>query len=397
METTVILSGARTPVGKLLGALSSLTAPELGAHAISAALERGGVSADEVEEVVLGNVIQAGVGPNPARQAAVGAGMGLSTPASTINKLCPSGLTAVSEIDRRIRLGERQICVAGGFESMTRAPHVLRGARTGFKYGDSPLEDTLNRDGLFCAIDHEVMGAATERHQTPYALTREELDEFSARSHQRAAEATNNTTLAEEIAPIEISKRGKTVTVDRDEGIRGDTTAESLANLRPAFAADGLLTAGSSSQLSDGGCGFVLMSRSEAERRGLPWIAEILATSAVAGPDTSLLFQPANAIAQACARANLTAADLDLVEINEAFASVALLSARELGLPLERVNPDGGAIALGHPLGMSGARILLTLVYELGRRGGGTGAAALCGGGGQGDAAVVRVPATRAA
>jgi acetyl-CoA C-acetyltransferase len=392
MEETVIVAGARTPIGRLLGGLSSLTAPELGAHAIRAALTRAAVPASDIEEVLLGSVIQAGLGPNPARQAAVAAGIGLAASATTLNRLCPSGLATISVLDRAIRLGERQIVLAGGFESMTNAPHVLRGARAGFKYGDGQLEDTLDRDALFCAIDHCTMGAATEAHQEPYALNRAELDAFAAESHRRAGAARDAGRLAEEIEPVEIVGRRGTVTVSHDEGIRDDVSAEVLGKLRPAFAKDGVITAGSSSQLSDGGCALVLMSRSEAERRGLSWLALVRGTAAVAGPDTSLLLQPARAIEAACAAANVTVADLDVLEMNEAFAGVSLLSARELGVDLERVNPNGGAIALGHPLGMSGARIVLSLALELRRRGGGIGAAGLCGGGGQGDAIVIEVP-----
>ncbi|QIK64359.1 acetyl-CoA C-acyltransferase [Leucobacter viscericola] len=393
MEETVIVAGARTPIGKLLGGLASVAAPELGAHAIREALARAGVSAADVEEVLMGNVVQAGVGPNPARQAALSAGIGLSTPAATLNKLCPSGLATITALDRSIRLGERRVAVAGGFESMTQAPHLVRGARAGFSYGDGAFEDALNRDALFCAIDHCIMGEGTEKHQEPYGLSREELDSFSAESHHRAAAAREAGYLAEEIVPIEVPGRRGAVTVADDEGIREGTTAESLARLRPAFAKNGIITAGSSSQLSDGGCALVLMSRAEADRRGLPWLARVLGGSAVAGPDTSLLLQPARAIEAACAAAGVSVADLDLLEMNEAFAGVTLLSARELNVDLDRVNVNGGAIALGHPVGMSGARIVLTLAMELRRRGGGIGAAGLCGGGGQGDALVIEVPA----
>lgn len=392
MEETVIVAGARTPIGRLLGGLAPLTAPEIGAHAIRAALERASVPAADVEEVLLGNVLQAGLGPNPARQAAVAAGIGLSASATTLNRLCPSGLTTVSVLDRAIRLGERKVAIAGGFESMSNAPHVLRGTRAGFKYGDGRLEDTLDRDALFCAIDHCTMGEATEGHQEPYGLTRGQLDAFSVESHRRAADARDAGRLAEEISAIEIPGRRGTVTVTDDEGIRDDASEAALGKLRPAFAEDGVITAGSSSQLSDGGCALVLMSRSEAERRGIAWLALVRGTSAVAGPDTSLLLQPARAIEAACAAAGVEVADLDVLEMNEAFAGVSLLSARELGVDLACVNPNGGAIALGHPLGMSGARIVLSLALELRRRGGGVGAAALCGGGGQGDALIVEVP-----
>jgi acetyl-CoA C-acetyltransferase len=395
METTVIIDGARTPIGRLLGGLSGLTATELGGIAIRGALERAGVAPSDVEEVLLGNVVQAGLGPNPARQAALAGGVGLATPATTLNKLCPSGLATVSALDLAIRLGRRKVGVAGGFESMSGAPYVVRGARAGLKYGDGRFEDTLDRDALFCAIDHCSMGAATESHQAPYGLSRAELDAYSAESHRRAAAAQASGRLAEEIVSVEISgRRGQTI-VSADEGIRADSSTESLGTLRPAFAAEGTITAGSSSQLSDGACALVLMAKSEAERRGIPWLAEVRGSAAVAGPDTSLLLQPARAIEGACRDAGVDVAQLDLLEINEAFAGVAILSARELGVGLDRVNPNGGAIALGHPLGMSGARIILSLAYELRRRGGGIGAAGLCGGGGQGDAVVIEVP-TRA-
>ena len=392
MQETVIVAGARTPIGRLSGALSALTGPELGAHAITAALQRAALAGSDIEEVLLGNVVQAGAGPNPARQAAVLAGISLTASATTLNRLCPSGLATIAVLDRAIKLGERNVVVAGGFESMTHAPHVVRGARGGFAYGDGALEDTLNRDALFCAIDHCTMGAATERHQEPYGLTRDELDAYAALSHERAAAARDSGRLAAEIAPVTIEGRRGAVTVEHDEGIREGTTAEALGRLRPAFAKDGIITAGSSSQLSDGGCALVLMSRSEAERRGLTPLATVRSSAAVAGPDTSLLLQPARAIERACEAAGVAVADLDVLEMNEAFAGVSLLSARELGVSLDIVNPNGGAIALGHPLGMSGARIVLSLVYELQRRGGGIGAAGLCGGGGQGDALVIEVP-----
>lgn len=391
MEQTVIVAGARTPIGRMLGVLSDVGAPELGAIAIRAALERAGVAAADIEEVVLGNVVQAGLGPNPARQAALAAGIGLGTPATTLNKLCPSGLASISQLDLAIRLGRRRVAVAGGFESMTGAPHLVRGARRGFRYGDGRLEDSLDRDALFCAIDHCTMGAATERHQRPHALDRDEQDAFAAASHRRAAAARDAGRLAEEIAPVRIETRKETVTVVEDEGIRNDTTAESLARLRPAFGSDGTITAGSASQLSDGGCALVLMARSEAERRNIPWLAAVRGTAAVAGPDTSLLLQPARAVEAACAEAGVAVAELELLELNEAFAGVAILSTRELGVDPARVNVNGGAIALGHPLGMSGARIVLALAMELRRRGGGIGAAGLCGGGGQGDALVLEV------
>lgn len=392
--TSVILEGARTPIGRLLGALADLPAADLGAAAIRAALERSGIAPDDVDEVILGHVVQAGTGPNPARQAAASAGIPMSVPAVTINKLCLSGLVAVALADQAIRVGRHEVIVAGGMESMTRAPHVLPGSRQGYKYGDVRAHDSLDLDALVCAFDAVSMGAATERYGSPFAFTRDELDAFAARSHQRAAAATESGVLAEEIVPVEIAGRKGTVTVTADEGIRADTTVESLARLRPAFAADGAITAGNASQLSDGAAALVVTSRSYAEERGLPWLAEILAHGEVAGPDPSLLLQPANAIRDALERTEgLTVADLELVEINEAFASVGLASMRDLGLDEGIVNVHGGAIAVGHPVGMSGARVLLTAAYELRRRGGGIGAVALCGGGGQGEAIVFRVPA----
>jgi acetyl-CoA C-acetyltransferase len=390
-DTTVIIDGARTPVGKLLGALAPLTAPDLGAHAATAALARAGVAAEELDAVVLGNVVQAGVGAGPAREAAVRAGIPLSVPATTLNKLCLSGLTAIANGDLGIRAGQWRTVLAGGMESMTNAPYLLRGARAGYRYGGGPLEDSLDRDALICSIDDEVMGRATDRYQRPLGITREEQDAFAAASHQRAAAATASGRLGQEIAPVTVPGRKGDTVVEHDEGIRPDTTAESLAGLRPAFDADGTITAGSASQLSDGAAALVLMSRGEAEARGLSWIAEIVSYGTTAGPDPSLLLQPAGAIRDALARSGgLAVSDLDVVEINEAFASVAVASSRELGIDLDRVNVNGGAVAIGHPVGMSGARLVLSLAYELRARGGGVGAAALCGGGGQGDALIIR-------
>ncbi len=393
MTTSVIVSGARTPIGKLLGSLASLSAPELGGIAIRAALERAGVAGEAFDASILGNVVQAGVGPNPARQAAHLGGVPLSVPATSVNKLCLSGLTAIAQADLAIRAGYLSTALAGGMESMTNAPHLLRGARTGIKYGPSSFEDALDRDALICALEDQVMGAATERHQTPFGLSREEQDEFAVSSHAKAAAATAAGRFADEIVPVTVKNRKGDIVVDTDEGIRPDTTMESLARLKPAFSADGTITAGSSSQLSDGAAALVIMSKDEAERQGLEWLAEIVSYGTVAGPDASLLLQPAGAIQDALRRSrSLTVGDLDVVEINEAFAGVALLSSRQLGLDPERVNPNGGAIALGHPVGMSGARLVLSLALELRRRGGGLGAAALCGGGGQGDAMIIRVP-----
>ena len=394
MPGSVIVAGARTPVGRLMGALSTVSAVDLGAHAISAALTAARLDPAAVEAVVLGHVVQAGAGPNSARQAAIRAGIPFSVPASTVNKLCLSGLHAIALADLMISSGRHDVVVAGGMESMSGAPHLLRGARTGWKYGSTAVEDALDRDALICAFDGESMGAATERYQRPYALTREEQDEYSALSHQRAARARESGAFAGEIAPVTVSgRRGETV-VDTDEGIRPGCTAESLGRLKPAFSGGGTITAGNSSQLSDGAAAVVVMSAERARREGLTPLAEIGAYGTVAGPDPSLLVQPAGAVRDALTRdGRLKAADLDLFEINEAFAGVALASVRELGVPLDKVNVNGGAIALGHPVGMTGARLVLTLAAELRRRGGGSGAAALCGGGGQGDALLLHVPA----
>jgi acetyl-CoA C-acetyltransferase len=393
VTTSVIVNGARTPIGKLLGSLASLTAPQLGGMAVRAALERAGVSGDSIDATIFGNVVQAGVGPNPARLAAHNGGVPMSVPATTLNKQCLSGMTAIAQVDLAIRVGYFTTGLAGGMESMSNAPHLLRGARSGFKYGPSSLEDALDRDALICGFEDEIMGAATERHQVPFDLTRDEQDAFAASSHSKASAAIAAGRFAEEITPVTVSNRKGDVVIDTDEGVRPGATTETLAQLRPAFSPEGTITAGSSSQLSDGAAALIIMSKEEAKRRGLEWLAEIVSYGTVAGPDASLLLQPASAINNALSRSgSLTVKDLDLVEINEAFASVALLSSRQLGLNLDRVNPNGGAIALGHPVGMSGARLVLTLALELRRRGGGLGAAALCGGGGQGDAMIIRVP-----
>lgn len=395
MSTSVIVAGARTPMGRLLGALKDFSATDLGGVAITGALERAGVSPDQVQYVIMGQVLQAGAGQITARQAAVKAGIPMTVPALTINKVCLSGLDAIALADQLIRAGEFDIVVAGGMESMTQSPHLLPRLREGVKYGDATLVDSMAFDALTCAFDQKAMGEATEGYNGRYDLTREEQDAFAARSHQRAAAAQKNGLLAEEIVPVEVpQRRGDPIVVSEDEGIRADTTAESLAKLRPAFAKDGTITAGSASQISDGAAAVVVMSKAKAEELGLTWLAEIGAHGNVAGPDASLHEQPARAIAAALQREGLTADQLDVVEINEAFAAVGIVSARELGLSDEVVNPNGGAIALGHPVGMSGARLALTLALELKRRGGGVGAAALCGGGGQGDALVLRVPAT---
>lgn len=393
--TSVIVAGARTPMGRLLGSLRSFSGSDLGGFAIKAALERAGVTGEQVQYVIMGQVLQAGAGQIPARQAAVKAGIPMSVPALTVNKVCLSGLDAIALADQLIRAGEFDIVVAGGQESMTNAPHLLPGSRDGHKYGAIQMLDAMAHDGLTDAFDNVAMGESTERHNTRLGIGRPEQDEIAARSHQRAAAAQKNGLFDAEITPVEVPQRkGDPVVFTKDEGIRGETTVESLAKLRPAFAGDGngTITAGSASQISDGAAAVVVMSRAKAEELGLEWIAEIGAHGNVAGPDNSLQSQPSNAIAHALGKEGLTADDLDLIEINEAFAAVAVQSMKDLGLSAEKVNVNGGAIALGHPIGMSGARIVLHLALELRRRGGGVGAAALCGGGGQGDALIVRVP-----
>jgi acetyl-CoA C-acetyltransferase len=380
-------------MGRLLGGLKDLSAAELGAVAIKGALEKSGVAADAVDYVVMGQVLQAGAGQDPARQAAAAAGIPMTVPAITINKVCLSGINAIALADQLIRLGECEIVVAGGMESMTNAPHLLPKSREGFKYGDVALKDHMAADGLWDAFTNQAMGLLTEQRNTDNeGLTREEQDEFSARSHQRAARAWKDGLFDDEVVPVEIpQRRGDPVVVSEDEGVRGDTTTESLARLRPAFSKDGTVTAGSASQISDGACAVVVMSSAKATELGISTIAEIGSHAQVAGPDSSLQSQPAQAITKACAKEGINPTDLDLVEINEAFAAVGVASTRELGIDEDIVNVNGGAIALGHPIGMSGARIVLHLALELGRRGGGVGAAALCGGGGQGDALIIRV------
>ncbi|MEU3164234.1 acetyl-CoA C-acetyltransferase [Streptosporangium sp. NPDC006930] len=393
MSGSVIVAGARTPVGRLLGSLSGLSAAELGGIAIKAALERSGVAPDAVQYVIMGQVLQAGAGQVPSRQAAVKAGVPMTVPSLTINKVCLSGLDAIALADQLIRAGEFDIVVAGGMESMSNAPHLLPGLRRGVKYGSADIVDSMAYDGLTDAYDQVAMGESTERHNARLGLTREEQDEYSARSHGLAAAAIKNGTLDDEIVPVSIPQRkGEPVVFSADEGVRGDTTVEALSRLRPAFTKDGTITAGSASQISDGACAVVVMSKAKAEELGLDWLAEIGAHGNVAGPDNSLQSQPANAIRHALAKQGLEVGDLDLLEINEAFAQVVLQSARELGVPLDRINVNGGGIAVGHPIGASGARIVLTLAHELRRRGGGLGAAGLCGGGGQGDALIIRVP-----
>jgi len=388
----VIVGGARTPVGRLLGSLASKSASELGGIAIAGALERAAVSPDQVEYVIMGQVLQAGTGQITARQAAVAAGIPMTTPAMTVNKVCLSGLDAVALASQLIRLGEYDVIVAGGMESMTRAPHLLQNSRAGYKYGAVTAEDSMALDGLTDPFDHLSMGESTERSGRDLGISREEQDEFSARSHQRAAQAARNGIFAAEIVGVPIPQRGGDLrTVTQDEGIRPDTTAETLARLRPAFAKDGTITAGSASQISDGAAAIVVTSADYAERAGLEVLAEIGTNGNVAGPDNSLHSQPSRAIKQALDKAGLRPEDLDLIEINEAFAAVAIQSVRDLKISPDIVNVNGGAIAIGHPIGASGARIALALVNELRRRGGGLGAAALCGGGGQGEALLFRV------
>jgi len=388
----VIVGAARTPVGRLLGALASKSASELGGAAIAAALERAGVAPDRVQYTIMGQVLQAGAGQITARQAAVAAGIPMTIPALTVNKVCLSGLDAIALASQLIRLGEHDVVVAGGMESMTRAPHLLVNSRAGYKYGPVTVEDSMALDGLTDAFDHLSMGESTERSGRKLGITREQQDEFAAMSHQRAAEATKNGLFTAEIVGIPIPQRGgEQLTVTEDEGIRPGTTVETLAKLRPAFGQDGTITAGTASQISDGAAAVVVTSAEYAERAGLNVIAEIGAHGNVAGPDNSLQSQPSNAIKQALAKAGLTVSDLDLIEINEAFAMVAIQSMRDLGVGPDVVNVNGGAIAIGHPIGASGARLAVHLCYELGRRSGGLGAAGLCGGGGQGEALLFRV------
>jgi acetyl-CoA C-acetyltransferase len=394
-RTSVIVAGARTPMGRLLGSLKDFSGADLGGIAIRGALARAGVAPEAVEYVILGQVLQAGAGQIPARQAATKGGIPLSVPSLNVNKVCLSGINAIALADQLIRSGEYDVIVAGGMESMTQAPHLLTGSREGFKYGDVAMKDSMAFDGLWDVFTDQAMGLLTDQANTgANAFSREEQDAFAARSHQRAALGWKNGVFDDEVVPVEIPQRkGDPVQFRNDEGVRGDTTAESLAKLRPAFRRDGTITAGSASQISDGAAAVVVMSREKAEQLGLTWLAEIGAHGWVAGPDSSLQEQPANAIRAAVAKEGISVADLDLVEINEAFAAVGLASTKALGIDPEIVNVNGGAIAMGHPLGMSGARIVLHLALELARRGGGTGAAALCGGGGQGDALIVRVPA----
>ena len=394
-DPTVIVAGARTGMGRLLGSLKDFSATDLGGFAITGALEKAGVAPEQVDYVIMGQVLQAGAGQMPARQSATNAGIPMDVPSITINKVCLSGLDAIALADQLIRVGEFEIVVAGGQESMSNAPHLLMKSRDGFKYGDVPLRDHMAYDGLWDVFTDQAMGALTDSANTgEYASTREEQDAFAARSHELAAKAWKDGVFDDEVIAVTVPQRkGDPVEYRADEGVRADTSVEVLARLRPAFAKDGTITAGSSSPISDGAAAVVVMKRSKAQELGLDWLAEIGAHGVVAGPDSTLQAQPANAIVKACRREGIEPVDLDLVEINEAFAAVGLASTRLLGIDPEKVNVNGGAIATGHPIGMSGARLVLHLALELQRRGGGVGAASLCGGGGQGDALIVRVPA----
>jgi len=391
MPGSVIVAGARTPIGKLAGAFAGFSAMDLGGFAIAAALERAGIAADSVDYVLMGQVLGAGQGQITARQASVRGGIAMDVPATTVNKVCLSGLNAIHLADLMIRAGEAEIVVAGGMESMTQAPYLLPGARAGFRMGDQKVVDSMMYDGLFCAFDQVAMGAGTERYSRASEISRERQDSLAAMSHERAANAIKEGRLAEEIVPVAVpQRRGDPIVVDTDEGVRPETTLESLAALRPAFDKDGTITAGNASQISDGGAAVIVMSRERADALGLAPLGEIVSYGQVAGPDASLLTQPSAAIRQALGRAGLSVGDVDLFELNEAFAAVGIASMDDLGVTSDVVNVNGGAIALGHPIGMSGTRLALTMLHELRRRGGGTGAVALCGGGGQGDAAILR-------
>jgi acetyl-CoA C-acetyltransferase len=391
MPGSVIVSSARTPIGKTAGALAGFTAMDLGGFAIKAALERAGISGDQVDYVIMGQVLQAGQGQITARQAAVKGGVPMTVPAMTLNKVCLSGINALYAADQMINAGDADVVIAGGMESMTKAPYLLPGARAGYRMGNGELIDSMILDGLWCAFDGVHMGAGTEKYNAQYSISRQQQDEFAAQSHERAAAAIKDGRFADEITPVEVPQRkGDPIVVDTDEGVRPGTTAESLGGLRPAFAKDGTITAGNASQISDGGAAMIVMSKAAAERLGATPIAELVGYGMVSGPDPSLMLQPANAIKQALSKAGKQIGDINLFEINEAFAAVGIASANDLGISEDIINVNGGAIALGHPIGMSGARLVITLINELKRRGGGLGAAALCGGGGQGDAALIQ-------
>ncbi len=390
MSRSVIVAGSRTAIGKLAGAFASLSAMDLGGAAIKGVLDRTGVDPASVDVVLMGQVLQAGQGQIPARQAAVKGGIPMTVHATTINKVCLSGLQTIYLADLMIRAGEADIIIAGGMESMTNAPYLLPGARAGYRIGDQSVVDSMMFDGLTCAFDQCAMGLSTERYNDG-RISRQRQDEFSARSHQLAAEAIKSGKFADEIVPVAVPQRkGDPVLVETDEGVRAETTVESLAALRGAFAKDGTITAGNASQISDGGAAVLVMSAERAEQLGLAPLGELVSYGQVAGPDASLLTQPSRAIGQALKRANMDLKDVDLFEINEAFAAVGLASADDLGIDEDKINVNGGAIALGHPVGMSGTRVALTALSELRRRGGGVAAVALCGGGGQGDAAILR-------
>jgi acetyl-CoA C-acetyltransferase len=391
MSGTVIVAGARTPIGKLSGALGGFAATELGGFAIAAALERAGITPDQVDYTFMGQVIQAGTGQITARQAAVNAGIPMSVPATTVNKVCLSGLNAIYLADLIINAGEAEIVVAGGMESMTQAPHLLPGARAGYRIGDATVVDSMMYDGLFCAFDRCAMGLSTERYNGADGVSRERQDALSALSHERAAAAIKDGKFTDEIVAVSVPQRkGDPLVVDTDEGVRPETTAESLGKLRPAFDKNGTITAGNASQISDGAAAVIVMSKAKSEQLGLAPLGELVGYGQVAGPDASLLHQPSHAISSALDKAGLTVKDVDIFEINEAFAAVGCASASDLGISDDILNVNGGAIALGHPVGMSGTRLALTSLLELKRRGGGTAAVSLCGGGGQGDAAILR-------
>ncbi len=393
-NTSVIVAGARTGMGRLLGSLKDFSATDLGGVAIKGALEKAGITGDQVDYVVMGHVLQAGCGQLTARQAAVKGGIPMNVPSITVNKVCLSGINAITMADQLIRSGECEIVVAGGMESMTNAPHLLEKSREGYKYGTVKMRDHMDYDALWDVYTDQGMGNLTESANSgDREFTRAEQDAFSARSHELSAKAWKDGLFDDEVVPVMIPQRkGDPIEFKTDEGIRAATTAESLAGLRPAFRKDGTITAGSASQISDGAAAVVVMSKAKAEALGLTWLAEIGAAGYVAGPDSTLQSQPAQAVKKACEKEGISPTDLDLLELNEAFAAVGLASTKELGVDPDKVNVNGGAIAMGHPVGMSGARIVLHLAHELKRRGGGVGAAALCGGGGQGDALIVRVP-----
>jgi acetyl-CoA C-acetyltransferase len=387
----VILAGARTPIGKLSGGLSSFAATDLGGFAIAAALEKAGLSGDQVDYTYMGHVLQAGAGQITARQAAVNGGVPMTVPATTVNKVCLSGMDAIYQADRRIRAEDAEIVLAGGMESMTNAPYLLPGARAGYRLGDAQVVDSLMYDGLYCAFDQCAMGEGTEKYSQAHGVEREHMDAMAAESHRRADAAQRNGLFDDEIVAVTVPRRkGDALVMGHDEGVRGETTIESLAGLRPAFDKAGHITAGNASQISDGASALVVTTAAVAEELGVTPLAEILGYGQVAGPDASLLHQPSRAVKAALDRTGLSVGDLDLLEINEAFAAVGVASADDLGVSTDIVNVNGGAIAIGHPLGMSGNRITLHLALELARRGGGVGAAALCGGGGQGDAIIIR-------